>query len=95
MCLLGAHQPSHYSGVFGILSGCLTEKILVLHLKGTLVGSRILHMGQIWPNSPISSSEIVCLMCAHQQKFSHHYINSEHVIILVVLVSKKISCKKR
>ena len=95
MCLLGAHQPSHYSGVFGVLLGCLTEKILVLHPKGTLEGSRISHMGQNWPNSPISSSENVCLMCAHQQKFSHHHINSEYVIILVVLVSQKPSCKKR
>ena len=87
--------PSHYSEVLVTLLGCLTEKILVLHPKGTLVGSRISHMGQYCPNSPISSSENVCLMCAHQQKFSHHHINSEHVIILVVLVSKKPSCKKR
>ena len=95
MCLVGAHQPSHCGGVFVIPLGCLTEKSLVLHPKGTLVESRISHMGQYGPNSPFSSSENVCLMCAHQQKNSHHHINSEYAIILVVLVSKKPLCKKK
>ena len=95
MCLLGAHQPSHYGGVFDIPLGCLTEKNSALHPKSTLVESRISHMGQYCPNSPTSTSENVCLMCAHQQKISHHHINSEYAIILVVLVFKKPFCKRK